>query len=606
MGKYNTDLLREDFFNIIEILTNSNNSCSDFLKAIETFKSKYVNKLYLDMISSKEIQLTENTFKIMMKYLSKNLNENNSISNETFLYLLEKSNGKEEFVKAIIEVISSCFLQKGNFLGEDDTNYKIFKLLYNFNYFNVKPKWFISSQYYHKTMDSIEYIIGTLINLKITFTEFNFLFRHYGDKLLENLNIICLGDAKKANEIIEKLNEEKKRVYQLQTRLNDLINCYKYFFPNSKKLEIDEITDFQHKITTYKISDLKGFQISRKINNFSNEAAKHSRLFNLYNSIFFMTLYRENRNKIHFVDLNSQKMEEDLIKNTETEYNKLRILFNDNENAKKLNALDIFYEELKKADSRIDIVRKEINFLKNYFNYKDYISKDLESYIIIYLSKEEIKILFLGILTFIEACNLRRLNFTKLINEYMKEIDNKNIKNQKSKEIVDFINDKLNVKYDYEKDEQPDMYSECIKLLIGRGNCFHFALGKDESEIRNLNEFLGMDENPLLQNDDIQSFGKVTPFINSISQECRLKSYDDEKIYQYFNQQLHEDDYLLKSFKEYINKYGLLENLYNEYLNKPEVSKTKIFSIINDSKIEIENYYKGESIINVHCQYKGD
>ena len=210
-GEYNIDLLREDFFNIIEILTNSKNSCSDFLRAIETFKSKYVNKLYLDMISSKEIQLTENTFKIMMKYLSNNLNDNNSISNETFLYLLEKSNGKEEFVKAIIEVLSSCYMEKGNFLGEDETNYKIFKLLYKFNYFKTKPKWFRTSQYYDRTIDSIKDIINILNDLKITFAEFNFLFRHYGDKLLENLIIICLGDEKKATIIVEKLNEEKKK-----------------------------------------------------------------------------------------------------------------------------------------------------------------------------------------------------------------------------------------------------------------------------------------------------------------------------------------------------------------------------------------------------------
>ena len=188
----------------------------------------------------------------------------------------------------------------------------------------------------------------------------------------------------------------------------------------------------------------------------------------------------------------------------------------------------------------------------------------------------------------------------------MKEIDNKNITLQKNKEIIEFLGTKLEVKYDYEINEQPDIYSESICLLIERGNCFQFAFGKDESEIRNLNEFLGMDENPLLQSDDIQSFGKVVPFINSINEQCKLNDYKDEKVYEYFKNKLHDDDYLLKCFKEYINKYGLLENLYNEYLNKPEVSKTKIFSIINDSKIEIENYSEGESAISVHCKYKGD
>ena len=35
----------------------------------------------------------------------------------------------------------------------------------------------------------------------------------------------------------------------------------------------------------------------------------------------------------------------------------------------------------------------------------------------------------------------------------MKELDNKNITTEKSKEIEIFIRENLNVKYDYEKDE---------------------------------------------------------------------------------------------------------------------------------------------------------
>ena len=50
----------------------------------------------------------------------------------------------------------------------------------------------------------------------------------------------------------------------------------------------------------------------------------------------------------------------------------------------------------------------------------------------------------------------------------MKELDNKNITTEKSKEIEIFIRENLNVKYDYEKDEQPDIYSECISLLHER------------------------------------------------------------------------------------------------------------------------------------------
>ena len=602
-GEYTTDLLRKDFLNIMEILTINNYSCTDFLKVIETYSSRYVNKLYLEIISSDKINLTESSLKIIMKYLSRNLNTNNAINNETILFLLEKVNGKEEFVKAILDVISNYVLKKSDFLEEEASiNYKIFKYLYQYNYFHKNNRnfdWFKLSDYYEDTIDSLKDLINSLRSLKISFSEFNFLFRNYGEQLLPNLIILCLGDENKANEIYELLNNEKKKIYEIQTRLNELINCYKYFYPLSKKNNIDEIIEFQHNITTIKISDFKSGSINRKLNDFSKEANKLSRLFNLYNSSFFMALYRESKNKF-------KDTEEAIIKNTEREYNKLKILFSNEENGKKLESLDLFYEELRKAESKVEIVRREIGFLKTYFKIGNYISKDLEDYIIIYLSKEEMKKLFLGILNFTEAFNLQKSDFTNKINEYMKEIDNKNITLNKSKEIIDFIDNKLCVKYDYEKDEQPDIYSECIKLLMERGDCFSFALGKEESEIRNLNEFLGMDENPLLQNDDIQAFGKVAPFINSIREQCQIFNYSDEKVYEYFNKQLHEDLYLVKSFKEYINKFGLLENLYNEYLNKPEVSKTKIFSIINDSVIEIENYFKGESAIIVHCMYKGD
>ena len=176
-------------------------------------------------------------------------------------------------------------------------------------------------------------------------------------------------------------------------------------------------------------------------------------------------------------------------------------------------------------------------------NIQNYILKDLEKYIIIYLSKEEIKKLFLIIETFIETFNLNKTIFYNDINLYMKELDNKNTKLVKEKEISNFKDVKINIKYNYEKDEQPDIYLECIRLLIERSNCFNFALGKEELEIRNLNIFLGMDENPSLKNDDIQSFGKVEPFINSIDEQCKLKNYNGQQVY----------DFLIRNYNDLYN-----------------------------------------------------
>ena len=61
----------------------------------------------------------------------------------------------------------------------------------------------------------------------------------------------------------------------------------------------------------------------------------------------------------------TKRNEEIILKNNiEKEYNKPKILFNNEDNAKKLESLDLFYEELRKSESKIDIVRRDINILK--------------------------------------------------------------------------------------------------------------------------------------------------------------------------------------------------------------------------------------------------
>ena len=229
-------------------------------------------------------------------------------------------------------------------------------------------------------------------------------------------------------------------------------------------------------------------------------------------------------------------------------------------------------------------------------------TNDLENYIIVYLSKEEIKRLFLGIQAFIKIFKLKKTDFSEKINRYKKEVDNQKISLENKSQISEFVKEYLNLEYEYDKDEQSDLFIDCIEMLPGKEGSIFFAKGKEEWEIRNLNEFIGMEENPLLQADDILDFAKSALFINSIFDEIEINE-NDEIIYQYFKNKLNEDNLLLNSFKEYLNKYELLENLCNEYLNKPEVSKIKIASIINNCKIKISNFIEGESAINFVCKY---
>ena len=79
-------------------------------------------------------------------------------------------------------------------------------MLSQFNYFKNREKWFISSNYYEVTIEAIDEILESLKGLTISFNDFNSLYRNYGEQLLQNLILICLGDEIKANEIYQILD----------------------------------------------------------------------------------------------------------------------------------------------------------------------------------------------------------------------------------------------------------------------------------------------------------------------------------------------------------------------------------------------------------------
>ena len=518
------------------------------------------------------------------------------------MFLLEKTSQNEIYVKALINNLSEYYLKPENFLNEENSiNFKIFKLLYQKNYFNLDIKWFIFSNYYKKTIKTIDYLYNLLNNLNIDYSILYFLFNHYKDNLKENILCLCLGKLVMANNLYNKLNNIKTEILEKRNDLNEIINYFKLYFPKSKINEVKQCTEILNQMNLLKLFQIKEEKYNKKYFNIFKHKEDAYKFNQLSNSIFFMDIYRVNIKK--YDNDNSIKKENIILDDSKKEYNKLKDLFNKDKKKIKLDSLKLFYEELKTREDRAFIIKREINYLKNYFNLKDYPTKDLEQSIIIYLSKDNIKKLFLGVQSFIKIFNLKRTDFSIKISKYLEEIDNKEISFKTNNKLSKFVKENLNLKYEYEKDEQSDIFTDCIEMLPDREESISFAQGKEEWEIRYLNEFIGMEENPLLQTDDILAFIKVSLFINTIFD--KIKNNDnDEYIYDYFKNKLNNDYILLKSFKEYLYKYGLIQNLYNEYLNKPEVSKIKISSIIQNAQIKISNFYEGTSKVDFLCKYK--
>ena len=306
---YEINLLKNDFIELLDILTKTDSKCEEFLHFIENkIDKRIINQIYLDIVNSNiKIDLNEFSCRAIIEFLLKNnKNSNNEQDLPMILFFLEKTICQEVYVKSLISEISDYYLRPNNFFNEENSNnLKIFKILYHKNYFTQILDWFMSSNYYIQTIKSIENIIYSIDNLNIDYITLCFLFDHYNDNLKENIICLCFGRLEKANKLFQKLNNSKLEINEKKNDLNEILSYFNSYFPNSKKNEIKECTKIIYQTNEFKIYQFnnKDYQNFNYILKYKKEAYKFNQL---NNSLFFMTIYRETK-KQYENDFNIKK-----------------------------------------------------------------------------------------------------------------------------------------------------------------------------------------------------------------------------------------------------------------------------------------------------------
>ena len=255
----------------------------DFLNFIENKINKtIINKIYLDIINSNiKLNLNEDICQSILNYLFKHNNSDDNSSFSMKLFFLEKIGDKEEFAKSLINNLSENYLRPEDFLNEENSNnFKLFKALYNKNYFINYINWFISTKYYIKTIRSIENIIELLNNLNIDYSTLYFLFDHYKDSLKENIICLCFGKLEMANKLYNKLNNAKTETYE---KKNDL-NYFQFYFPTSKSTEKNKCIEIINNTNLFKIYEFQHKDYNKKffsILQYKEDAYKYNQLSNI-------------------------------------------------------------------------------------------------------------------------------------------------------------------------------------------------------------------------------------------------------------------------------------------------------------------------------------
>lgn len=108
---YLNNYFKNDFIELLDILTKSNSKFLDFLNFIENkINNTIINKIYLDIINSNiKLNLNEDICQSILNYLFKHNNSDDNSSFSMKLFFLEKIGDKEEFAKSLINNLSENY-----------------------------------------------------------------------------------------------------------------------------------------------------------------------------------------------------------------------------------------------------------------------------------------------------------------------------------------------------------------------------------------------------------------------------------------------------------------------------------------------------------------
>ena len=329
--------------------------------------------------------------------------------------------------------------------------------------------------------------------------------------------------------------------------------------------------------------DLSQFIIDKNFN--YNEAMNEAKNIKYKYSKFFMAIYNE-KNNTEILDENN-------------EHN----IFIESINSFKDTMIKIIYqkdtkEPFFKIPNIIEIMNivkqnynnlnEEISFISKEFvelNKDNYIEKDLLNDLIIFSKKEKIQNLIEGIYSFNNTlCNFFNIKITSfnkdLFDMFSKlnsnEVSGENIK--KANSLLKELNFNIN-----EETSLMNFYN----IFLGKQESLTFIKSiKDKNiEIRNLNEFIDLDENSQIKMSDIDNLFDVYTFFISIIEDKKIKN--DKNLFEKFKTKFEQDKNINIKLLRFLNSYGEMYQLFQLYDENSEMATEKILNILKNSLIEI-------------------
>ena len=527
-----------------------------------------------------KIYISDNIKNEVCEYIIKNFYVNLEIEKKIdFLFLIKSENLIEKWIFTDFPMFT---FKDFIILEESDSsiylNYLIMKDIINSDNFK-------KYNYIIKLRNECELIKKKLNEKKIIFSDVKKLQNLIvNNKLFTRIKYICFGNKQQSIELNKKVQKYTEEYIKYNKELEKLIRYYNKYFPFLKKNEINLYS-----------KDRAGFEESKiniceiKLNELIYNEIKTFEKYELssFFVLFYDTLtYKNEKNKVE--DL--KKQEEEKFKKTIELFNRCENLFNGKDF--ELQFLDIPLNKLEFDDSNQNLLN-ELNYLNEYFGYKNLNIQDIFENLIFYRYRNNISIAIKSLNNLCIKINVKNMD-NKI--KFLDNLSNEIIEIKYFIETRKLINEIKSIDKNFfgtkflEKN-----FLDILITLYDNDELISFLIEKNESEARNLIDGLFDEENSNAFNvelKDIEILINVVCFFEDI--KVHRENFDS--FIEKFHLNLKENNNPFKEIISNINhikdKLNILQNYIKIQLGKKFKYSTNIENFMSKGKIKFKKVKK--------------
>ena len=498
------------------------------------------------------------------------------------LILLEKLNSNRTLESLLNKIESLEIKEEELFSQEADT--PSFQLLDGIQKKGLFNKLDINkTKYLMNAIQSKEKMMKKIKDGEISYDLFKkcYISKDKKEIFMKKLKIFLFNNDEDFNTCINILTKRFNDIIKIIGNINKLKNILKEFLSEEHKVDIKRVENLGDQIKTGMMNEIEKPEFKNEFNEISLILSKedYDKMVVLKESMFFVQLFRAKK-----ANNFTLKKESQIFKQTEEEFNKLKLFFLSENWSKDIPETTIkdCFKGLKSEQKRK--LKIELKNLINYFKIKDYDDlklQRLETGITIFNQKEEIFMTANSCIHFINELEAKHTDFYTKLDSIRRGLQT-NVALEKIENFGKILQENgLNVISPKEEDQA---YLTILHCICDKKNSIKFVASLENNDIRTLQELVNMSDDSFVTNNEINDMIKCSKFIHDLLGEIKGKMNDKNLIEAFINEVPKKENKGIEAhFKNYANYASQIQELFSKKLDKSQATLQQIKNIMKNS-----------------------